>query len=535
MGFIKIGDDLLVNTLQQSITKDGVALKIPDLSYRLLLALVEHAPEVVNREEIIKAVWQDRVVSDESLKQRVTRLRGVIGDKSDVPLYIAAVRGIGYRLIAPIERLDKPPELVAAPTQKHSRLNKKYYLLIGLCSLLLIATSGLIIGNKSDPSAKVSPPSNAQLNGQLNAQDYTNQAFSYYVRYHPRDNDIAATLYQKAIAADPNYHRAYAGLANVYAQGYLQFGKGYDWTEKSVELAQKAIILSQGNANSHKAMGLALLAQGKFTQAIAANKTSAKLNPNWAAPVNNNAAILQQKGLLVEAYRTNIAAIQIDVKDSFPYVHLGITFADLVMPEHAMKSYQQGMLLRPDYLLAQNALAKYYADQQQYDKSLTIINQILANDIDNSRALYNGALSHLMLGQRTQAITFFERASKAMGSRYPLHARVRLAILQNDVTLLESNRLIVEKTISQGDEWSSYAYLLSLIHLNQGNDKQALEAFQQAVSSGFSDYRLARKDPMLAALQTNPDFISLVNQIAARVAGMREQVIKLESTDAAKR
>ncbi|MCJ8267936.1 MAG: winged helix-turn-helix domain-containing protein [Psychrosphaera sp.] len=531
MGFIKIGDDLLVNTLQQSITKDGVALKLPDLSYRLLLTLVEHAPEAMNREEIIKSVWQGRVVSDESLKQRVTRLRGVIGDKSDVPLYIAAVRGIGYRLIAPIERFDNPPALIETSTQKHSRLNKKHALLISLCSLLLMTIGWAINNNNS----QTTPLSSAQLNAQLNAQDYTNQAFTYYARYNPRDNDTAATLYRKAIAADPNYHLAYSGLANVHAQGYLQFGQGYDWTEKSIELAQKAMTLSQTSASAHKAMGLALLAQGKFTQAIAANKISAKLNPLWAAPVNNNASILQQKGSLVEAYQTNIEAIQIEVKDPIPYVHLGNTFRDMVMPEHALKAYQQGMLLKPDYLLAQNDLAKFYSNQQQYDKSLAIINQLLASDPANSRALYNGGLSHMMLGQRTQAIAFFERASVSMGSRYPLHARVRLAILQNDAALLDSARVAVEKTINQGDEWSSYAYLLSLVHLHQGQDKQALSAFQQAVSSGFSDYRLAQKDLMLSALQTHPDFILLVNQISVRVAGMREQVIKLESIRAAKR
>ncbi|NQZ11770.1 MAG: tetratricopeptide repeat protein, partial [Algicola sp.] len=284
---------------------------------------------------------------------------------------------------------------------------------------------------------------------------------------------------------------------------------------------------------------LALLAQGKFTQAIPANKISAKLTPLWAAPVNNNASILQQRGSLVEAYQTNIEAIQIEVKDPIPYVHLGNTFRDMVMPEHALKAYQQGMLLKPDYLLAQNDLAKFYSNQQQYDKSLTIINQLLARDPVNSRALYNGGLSHLMLDQHTQAIAFFERASISMGSRYPLHARVRLAILQNDAALLDSARLAVEKTIAQGDEWSSYAYLLSLIHLHQGKEQgqgqeQALSAFQQAESSGFSDYRLAQKDPMLAALQTHPDFILLVNQISVRVAGMREQVIKLESIRAAR-
>jgi len=526
MSFIKVGDDLLIDTAQQTIYKDGVALKMPDLSYRLFLTLAEEAPQAVNRETLIKAVWQGRIVSDESLKQRVTRLRGVIGDKSVEPNYILAVRGVGYRLVAPTERLEQLPALITRSTEAKIRSNRNRYLLTGLCILLLTAISSTLLITYNQQTLEKSAPVSA---ARFNAVDFTNQAQSYYVRYHPKDNNIAAKLYQKAMAADPNYSRAYSGLANVYAQGYLQFGTDYSLTDKAVNLAEKAIVLSKNSASAYKALGLALFAQGNFSEAITANKMSAELDPTWAAPVNNNAEIHQIMGNLLAAYRANIEAIQIDVKDPIPYIHLGNTFRELLMSEHALKSYQDSLLLKPDYLMARNDIAKLYNRQEKYEKSLEIITKTLEIDPTNRRALYSGAISHMMLGQTQQAIAFFDRASVFMGSKFPLHARVRLAILQDDVVLLEELTLAVKKAISRGEEWPSYSYLLSLLYVSQGDEQLALTYFQQAVSLGFIDYQWAQKDPMLASLQQRPEFIQLLEQIAERVAKLREQVIKLEN------
>jgi len=95
--------------------------------------------------------------------------------------------------------------------------------------------------------------------------------------------------------------------------------------------------------------------------------------------------------------------------------------------------------------------------------------------------------------------------------------------------LLEALTLEVKKAIRRGEKWPSYSYLLSLIYASQEDEKLALRFFQQAVSLGFIDYQWAQKDPMLASLQQNSEFIQLLKQISERVSRLREQVIKLEN------
>ena len=85
-----------------TLWREGRVVDLPELSFRLLCALVEHAPELVGKDELIREVWGGVVVSDETLAQRVRLLRQALGDDSNDPRYFTAVRGRGYRLIAPV-------------------------------------------------------------------------------------------------------------------------------------------------------------------------------------------------------------------------------------------------------------------------------------------------------------------------------------------------------------------------------------------------------------------------------------------------
>ncbi len=94
--------ELDIDPQSGTVWRHGEVVDLPDLSFRLLMALVERAPALVSKDELIAAVWGDVVVSDETLTQRVRLLRQAIGDDSQEPRYFAAVRGRGYRLLAPV-------------------------------------------------------------------------------------------------------------------------------------------------------------------------------------------------------------------------------------------------------------------------------------------------------------------------------------------------------------------------------------------------------------------------------------------------
>jgi TolB-like protein/Flp pilus assembly protein TadD len=100
----RIGD-LMVDTGDGTVTRRRETLSLSPLSFDLLAALARRAPHVVRRQELLETVWPNEFVNDETLSQRVRLLRESLGDATEEPRYVASLRGWGYKLIAPVERL----------------------------------------------------------------------------------------------------------------------------------------------------------------------------------------------------------------------------------------------------------------------------------------------------------------------------------------------------------------------------------------------------------------------------------------------
>ncbi len=110
--------DLILDTGAHTLSRNGDEIRLTRLSFALFATLVQHAPKLMTQDELLTEVWGDVVVSDEALKQRVMVLRQAIGDVSDTPRYVASVRGLGYRLIAPVEVLAEEGPLDAGGTRQ---------------------------------------------------------------------------------------------------------------------------------------------------------------------------------------------------------------------------------------------------------------------------------------------------------------------------------------------------------------------------------------------------------------------------------
>jgi len=101
-------EDLTLDVGRRRVWRGSDALPLTNLTFELLRVLVEAAPNVVSHDELAEKVWGPRrVVTPETLSQRVMVLRHALGDSADQPRYIEGLRGQGYRLI---------PEVQAAST-----------------------------------------------------------------------------------------------------------------------------------------------------------------------------------------------------------------------------------------------------------------------------------------------------------------------------------------------------------------------------------------------------------------------------------
>jgi TolB-like protein len=86
------------------IYRRGVRLRLPDRSFRVLAALLEHPGQAVTREDLRRRLWPGEVFVDfdNILNTAVARLRDALHDSADRPRLIETLPKRGYRFIASV-------------------------------------------------------------------------------------------------------------------------------------------------------------------------------------------------------------------------------------------------------------------------------------------------------------------------------------------------------------------------------------------------------------------------------------------------
>ena len=129
------------------LRRNGVKLKIQEQPYNVLLQLLEHAGEIVSREELRTSIWPaDTFVDFETgLNTVIKRLRETLGDSAGMPTFIETIPRRGYRFVAPVATQPRgsPPTLL--PEQVESRARSQY--LLWAASAIAIALLALLVTN----------------------------------------------------------------------------------------------------------------------------------------------------------------------------------------------------------------------------------------------------------------------------------------------------------------------------------------------------------------------------------------------------
>ncbi|MBZ5653174.1 MAG: winged helix-turn-helix domain-containing protein, partial [Acidobacteriia bacterium] len=130
-----------------ALTRASVRVRLQEQPFRLLVLLVEHAGQIVSREEIRNRLWPQNtfVEFDKSLGVAVLKVREALGDDAGNPRFIETIPRRGYRFIAPVKVetahvADSTTPTPAAPTVSVSHLSPyatKHGLIIATLVLLL--------------------------------------------------------------------------------------------------------------------------------------------------------------------------------------------------------------------------------------------------------------------------------------------------------------------------------------------------------------------------------------------------------------
>lgn len=96
-------DNVQVDLRVFKVWKAGVPLPLEPKAFAVLVFLINHRERLVEKDELLDAVWKEAFVTPNALTRVIAQLRRTLGDDAKEARYIETIKTRGYRFIAPVE------------------------------------------------------------------------------------------------------------------------------------------------------------------------------------------------------------------------------------------------------------------------------------------------------------------------------------------------------------------------------------------------------------------------------------------------
>jgi len=104
---------------ERLLARGGRPVALTPKAFDLLVYLVERAGRLVEKRELMAALWPDTVVEEANLAYTVSALRKALGDGQEGEQFIQTVPTRGYRFVAPV--VEQSPNHPTAPARRSRR------------------------------------------------------------------------------------------------------------------------------------------------------------------------------------------------------------------------------------------------------------------------------------------------------------------------------------------------------------------------------------------------------------------------------
>lgn len=171
----------------------------------------------------------------------------------------------------------------------------------------------------------------------------------------------ATEFFKQAIALDPNYAAAWAGLGQAYELlPWYKLGPWQSSLAQAQEAAERAVALDSNLAEGHTALATVLRDKLEFTAATREYLTALEKNPGSAETLNQYAQMLLRMGRLEEALKHERTATALDPLAANPRYIMGSILAGLHRFDEAIAAQKTVMAQTPNFRYAGFQLAYYY-------------------------------------------------------------------------------------------------------------------------------------------------------------------------------
>ncbi len=93
-----------IDTVHRRLLNSGQVVSLNAKAFDLLSFLAANSGRIVTKDEILKAVWDDKFVEESNLVVQISNLRRALGDSASSPRFLVTVPGKGYKFAADVEQ-----------------------------------------------------------------------------------------------------------------------------------------------------------------------------------------------------------------------------------------------------------------------------------------------------------------------------------------------------------------------------------------------------------------------------------------------
>jgi len=265
----------------------------------------------------------------------------------------------------------------------------------------------------SGQNAKVSPK----------AYDFYLRGLSYFGKHSAPDTIYARQMFQRAIDIEPDFGKAWAGLAYTYGFEYMYFNAARESREEALRSSARALELAPELPESHVSSGIAHCMNQDFSKADAEFRRALQLDPGNYEAWYFYGRTKVHEGDLLRALELFQGAARVRPEDYQSVLLQPQIYSSLGEPAKAIDATRIGLErarrileLNPDDVRAWNMGAFALLRLGQKDEAERWMHRSMEGAPRDSIVHYNAACFYALAGEKEKALDCLERCLVKVGN-----------------------------------------------------------------------------------------------------------------------
>ena len=363
-------DEYRLLAAERQLLRAGKAVTLAPKAFDVLLLLVRHNGEILEKSALMKQLWPDTFVEEANLNVHVSAIRKAIGESAHRPRYIATIPGRGYRFTAKLltgdsatARAEPQP---STSRRRAPRLAIAFATAVGVLCAIVPLLYSRCAPHQQKPAVRSVPRS-------AEAQRYYVMGRHHWNKRNTEGLRKAIAYFQQAIDEDAQFAPAFVGLADAYSMLGDHTGQtSGEYRQQAHAAVLRALEIDDQLAEAHATLGYLRMRNWEWRGVEREFKRAIEIDPNYATTHQWYSIFLELDGRPEEAIAEATRAQELDPLSPIIQESLASRLYFARRYDRAEQQLRRTMEIQPSFLGARETLSMVYLQTGRMDDAIAI-------------------------------------------------------------------------------------------------------------------------------------------------------------------